>query len=76
MGAAAGSQELGSTFQEDVNDISHVEAELVHVLSDVLIECLAARHGCFGLWLGATGWGGPLAHTAPPLHAVRWGHQV
>lgn len=60
-------QEPG-TFHQDINDIPLIEAELVHVLPDVLIERPAPRPLRLGLGFGAPGRGWPLAHAAPALH--------
>lgn len=58
------------TFQEDLNDFIHVEAELVHVLAYVLVQCPASRAVRPWLRFGSAYTGHrSLSYAALPLHA-------
>lgn len=65
------------TFHEDFDDFIHIEAQLIHVLAHVLVQCPAPR--AMRPWLGlgsAHTWHRPLPHAALPLHAVGTGGGV
>lgn len=62
------------TFHEDFDDFIHIEAQLIHVLAHVLVQCPAPR--AMRPWLGlgsAHTWHRPLPHATLPLHAVGTG---
>lgn len=57
-------------FHEDLNDFIHIEAQLIHILAYVLVQCPAPRHMDPGLWLGpAHTWHRSLPYASLPLYA-------
>ena len=59
------------TFHKDLDDLVHIEAQLIHVLADILVQCPAP--GAMDPWLGlrsAYTRHRSLSHAALPLHAV------
>lgn len=62
------------TFQEDLDDLVHVEAQLVHILAHILVQCSTSRAVCPWLGLGSAHTRHrSLPHAAFPLHAVGTG---
>lgn len=57
-------------FHEDLDDLVHIEAQLVHILAHILVQCPAPRAMRPRLGLGsAHAWHRSLPHTALSLHA-------
>lgn len=65
------------TFHEDLDNLIHVEAQLIHVLAHILIQCPAPRAMCPWLGLGSAHTRHrSLPHAALPLHAVGTGVSI